>query len=70
MICIGDLVEVSDVSAELGDKMGLVIESVPVSVPVATDDVQLITIVHANGIETEWYDYNLSVISEAGWPGA
>ena len=70
MICIGDLVKVLELVGGPGDKMGIVVGHVCAWPEDDRDDTQLITVVHADGAESEWYDYNLDVVSEAGWPGA
>jgi len=70
MICIGDLVRVLELVGGPGNKVGIVMGlSRPRDVD-NMDDTQLVTVIHADGEETEWYDYNLGIISEAGWPGA
>jgi len=71
MISVGDLVKVSDaVGPANKNDMGIVVGSVLAWPEDEYEDTQLVTVIHADGTESEWYDYSLSVISEAGWPGA
>ena len=71
MIYVGDLVKVSDMVGPANkNDMGIVVGSTSAWPEDALDSTQLVTVIHADGTESEWYDYSLSVISEAGWPGA
>lgn len=70
MINVGDLVKVSDVVYDEPNDTGLVVDVQPSWPGDDRDDTMTITIVHADGTESEWHDFHLQVISEAGWPGA
>jgi hypothetical protein len=71
MIYVGDLVKISDIFNDInGQSIGIVVNYASAWPKDERDDTQLVTVIHADGTESEWYDYNLDVVSEAGWPGA
>ena len=67
---VGDLVKISDLVAEDTDDMGLVVDMRPAWPGDDRDETMTVTVIHADGTETEWHDFHLQVVSEAGWPGA